>query len=88
MNSKNLKTLRAIYTDPVPSTIRWDDIETLLRYLEADITEGRGSRVRVRLNNIRGTFHEPHPRPQVCKCTVLDVREFLIAAGISKPNNE
>jgi len=54
--------LAAILEDPVRSDIPWDDIEGLFRALGAEITEGRGSRVRVALKGVRAVFHRPHPR--------------------------
>jgi hypothetical protein len=84
LNSKQSATLKAIFTVPVPSDLKWKDIESLLISLDAVITEGRGSRVRVALNGVRAVFHEPHPTSkEVCKCTVKDVRDFLESAGIT-----
>ncbi|MFN5895364.1 MAG: type II toxin-antitoxin system HicA family toxin, partial [Dolichospermum sp.] len=50
--------------------------------LGADISQGSGSRVRVKLNDVRGYFHEPHPEKETDKGAVKAVREFLIKAGI------
>ena len=61
MNSKQRKTLEAIFADPVRSGIPWADIESLFVALGAEITEGRGSRVRISLNGVLATFHRPHP---------------------------
>ena len=46
MNSKNHKTLTAIFTDPVRSNIKWVDIEVLLIGFGAEMREGAGSRVK------------------------------------------
>jgi hypothetical protein len=79
-----LATLRVIFATPVPSDLKWKDIESLLFSLGAVIKEGRGSRVRVALNGVRAVFHEPHPTSkEVCKCTVKDVKDFLESAGIA-----
>jgi hypothetical protein len=83
MNSKLAKTLKAIFTDPIPATIAWKDIETLLEALGATISQGRGSRVRVVLNGQRAVFHEPHPERVTDKGAVKSVREFLINAGFN-----
>ena len=82
MNRKNRNTLAAILEDPVRSDIPWDDIEGLFRTLGAEITEGRGSRVRVALKGILAVFHRPHPRKVTDKGSVKSVRRFLIAAGV------
>ena len=50
MNKKNKTTLAAIFENPVISDILWKDIESLLYSLEAEISEGRGSRVRIAVN--------------------------------------
>jgi hypothetical protein len=81
MNSGHQRTFDAIFTDPVPSGIRWADIESLLRALGAEVTEGRGSRVRVHLNDVSAVFHRPHPQPTTDKGAVRSVRVFLSRAG-------
>ncbi len=82
MNKKNNSTLAAIFEDPVRSDILWNDIESLLYALGAEITEGRGSRVRVALKGVRAVFHRPHPRKVTDKGSVKSMRRFLIAAGV------
>lgn len=83
MNHKQSAILKEIFATPVPSDLKWKDIENLLISLDAVITEGRGSRVRVKLNGERGVFHEPHPTGRnVCRCTVREVRKFLENAGV------
>ncbi|MCR4666702.1 MAG: type II toxin-antitoxin system HicA family toxin, partial [Desulfovibrio sp.] len=81
MNSKHHKTLIAIFADPVLSSILWADIESLLIACDAEISEGRGSRVRVELNGVLATFHRPHPQPVTDKGAVKSVRRFLANAG-------
>ena len=46
-------------------------MESLLSALGAEVSEGRGSRVRVALNGVRATFHEPHPRNEIGKGRLL-----------------
>jgi HicA toxin of bacterial toxin-antitoxin, len=82
MNSKQTKTLRAIFAEPVPADIAWKDIVKLLEALGATLTQGRGSRIRILLNEQRAVFHEPHPERVTDKGAVKSVREFLINAGI------
>ncbi|NJM64674.1 MAG: type II toxin-antitoxin system HicA family toxin [Acaryochloris sp. RU_4_1] len=83
MNSKQAKTLKAIFTDPIPANIAWKDIVTLFEGLGVTVTQGRGSRVRVMLNQQRAVFHEPHPERVADKGVVKSVREFLVNAGIT-----
>ena len=75
------KTLQALFEDPVRSNIPWTDIEKLLVALGADLSEGRGSRVRIYLNKIRAVFHRPHPRKETDKGAVKSMRRLLIEAG-------
>lgn len=51
---KHKRTLEAIFRDPVASNILWSDIEAMLISLKAEISEGRGSRIRIVLGGVRG----------------------------------
>jgi len=82
MNAKQRKTLQAIFDDPVRSDIPWADIESLLTAAGGEISEGRGSRVRVVLNQRRAVFHRPHPERVTDKGAVKSVRRFLQEAGV------
>jgi hypothetical protein len=83
MNNKRRKTLADIFTDPVPPDILWADIVKLFEALGATVTQGRGSRVSVLLNDQRAVFHEPHPERETDKGAVKSVRDFLVNAGIT-----
>ncbi len=61
MTRKQRKVLEAIFADPVRANINWRDVESLLVALGAELSEGRGSRLRVALNGVREVFHRPHP---------------------------
>ncbi|HRX05444.1 MAG TPA: hexulose-6-phosphate synthase, partial [Anaerolineae bacterium] len=50
MQAKHRRTLEAIFEKPDRANIPWHDVESLLQALGAEVTEGRGSRVRVALN--------------------------------------
>ena len=82
MNKKNKTTLAAIFENPVRSDILWKEIESLLYALGAEISEGRGSRVRIVLQSIRAVFHRPHPRKETDKGSVRSMRRFLISTGV------
>ncbi len=87
MNSKQKATLADVFTDPVPASIKWTNIEKMLATAKADISEGKGSRVRVYLNDVRAVFHRPHPEKETDKEAVKAVRRFLAAAGVT-PDQE
>ena len=82
MNSKQRGTLAEIFETPTRTSIRWSDIESLFQACGATIDEGRGSRVRVYLNEVHAVFHRPHPQPTTDRGTVKSVRRFLDNAGI------
>ena len=46
MNSKQTKTLKRVFDDPISAGIAWKDIESLLVAAGAKVIEGSGSRVR------------------------------------------
>jgi hypothetical protein len=83
MNSKQKKTFELIWKDPTPSGIAWLDIESLLTALGAELSEGAGSRLRVKLNGVRAVFHRPYPQRTSDKGAVSSVRRFLENAGIT-----
>ena len=82
LSRKHRRTLEAIFKAPVRSDVAWDDIMKLLVALSAEISEGRGSRVRISLGGVRAVFHRPHPRKDTDKGALKSMRRFLIAAGV------
>ena len=63
--------------------MEWKKIESLLTALGGALSEGRGSRIRVALNNVRAVFHRPHPQKETDKGALKSVRRFLQEAGIT-----
>lgn len=86
MNNKQRQTLRAIFDAPIRSDIKWTSIVSLFKALGAEVSQGRGSRVRVSLNGVKAVFHEPHPERVTDKGAVRSVREFLENADIQPEN--
>jgi hypothetical protein len=87
LSSRHRRTLQAVYEDPVRADVAWVDIERLLVALGAELSEGRGSRVRIALNGVRAVFHRPHPHRETDKGALRSMRRFLGEAGI-KPEQE
>jgi hypothetical protein len=85
LNIRHRHTLAEIFRNPVPSSLNWADIEALLIALDAELSEGSGSRVRIALNGVRAVFHRPHPQPATDKGAVKSMRRFLTEAGV-KPS--
>lgn len=84
MNKKQRQTLERIFEKPERSDISWNDIENLFKALGAEISEGRGSRVRVALKEVRAVFHRPHPQRVTNKSTIRSVRRFLLETGVKQ----
>ena len=87
MKSAHHKTLKLIFTDPVP-LLEWNRVEALLIALGADLIEGRGSRVRFVLNGVIGSFHRPHPAKEAKRYQIQDARQFLSNAGVTHEHND
>ena len=81
MNNKQRQTLPKLFDKPERPDIPWHDIESLFVAIDAEISEGQGSRVRVALNDVRAVFHRPHPKRLTNKASVRSVRRFLIESG-------
>ena len=82
MKNKHRQILEAIFANPIRANIFWSDIEFMLRAHGAEISEGRGSRVRVVLNGVRAVFHRPHPQKETNKGAVKSMRRFLTEAEV------
>ena len=82
MKRKHHKTLELIFSRPVSGNVKWKDIEALFIELGANIEEGEGSRIGVRLFNDRRVFHRPHPSPDTDKGAVSNIRRWLEMNGV------
>jgi len=82
LSRKHRNTLNAIFADPLRANVPWRDIEKLLIALGSEISEGRGSRIRIALNGIRAVFHRPHPQKETDKGALKSMRRFLTEAGV------
>jgi hypothetical protein len=88
MNSRQKRTIAAVFTEPTPASIAWSDIESLFRSLGATITEANGSRVRIAFGENRAVFHRPHPSPATDRGAVRSVRRLLTEAGFTPEEDE
>ena len=77
---RHSRTLQAIFEKR--ANIPWSEIERMLAHLGAELSEGRGSRVRIALNGVRAVFHRPHPEKETDRGAVVAMRRFLTEAGI------
>lgn len=83
MKRKHLKTLKLLFARPMSANVRWDDIESLLLDLGAQIEEREGSRVLIRLFGERRVFHRPHPSPMTDKGAIANLRDWLSDNGVT-----
>jgi len=82
MNSKQRRTLEAVFADPVSGSLEWAAIESLLLAVGCRLIEGSGSRVRFELDGHVASFHRPHPAKEAKRYQVRDARSYLIAIGV------
>jgi hypothetical protein len=83
MNSKQRKTLEAIFSEPVSGNLPWDRIEALLLAIGCNVVEGSGSSVMFEKNGWRAYFHRPHPQREALVYRIKAVREFLLKLEIT-----
>ena len=77
MNSKQQRTLEAVFVEPVNGNIEWTRIESLLVALGCRVVQGAGSSVSFEHQGRRATFHRPHPGKEALRYRVKALREFL-----------
>jgi hypothetical protein len=82
MKRKHRKTMEQIFARPTSGNIKWNDIESLLVSLGAELSEREGSRIGVRLFGERRVFHRPHPSPDTDKGAVASIRKWLEENGV------
>lgn len=82
MANRQQRTLNKIFENPTRADIEWQEVKSLLSACNADIREGRGSRIRVVIDNQVLNLHTPHPKKELKKYAVELVREFLAKVGV------
>ena len=82
MNSKQRKTLAAIFGVPVSAGLAWADIEVLLKAVGCQVLEGPGSAVSFRYGDEVEFFHRPHPAKEAKRYQVRAARTFLARIGV------
>lgn len=82
MNSKQRKTLEAIFAKPTNGNMEWERIESVLVAAGCRVIEGSGSSVTFEKNGVRAYFHRPHPQKEALRYRVEAAREFLADIGV------
>jgi len=83
MNSKQRKTLDAIFAKPTLTNLEWDHMESLLITVGCKVIEGNATRVRFVLGEAVTTFHRQHPAKEAKKYQVDDARVFLATIRVT-----
>lgn len=82
MNNKHVRTMAAIFADPVRASIVWADVEAMLIAIGCTVIEGNGSPVRFSKAGIIAAFHHPNPTKEAKRHHVRDACEFLRKIGV------
>jgi hypothetical protein len=81
MNSKQRKTLEAIFAKRIPKTLPWNDIESLLMAVGCELEEREGSAVVFDKDGEIFHAHRPHPQKEVMPYVIKEVRAYLERTG-------
>ena len=82
VNSKQKKTLAAVFALPTSASILFADIESFLKALGASVVEREGARVKVVIQGEQWRAHRPHPAKEARRFQIEEVRELLERIGI------
>lgn len=84
VNSKQRKTLAAVFASPTPVNIEWLAIESLLVSVGCEVVEGSGCRVSLAFHGHVESFHRPHPEKEAKRYQVRQARDFLDRTGVRR----
>ena len=82
MNTKHLKTLKAIFSKPTSASIVFNDIEALVVSLGGEVFEREGSRIKICIQGEHWRCHRPHPGKEAKRYQVEEIRELLHRIGV------
>ena len=82
MNTKHLKTLKAIFSKPTSASIVFNDIEALVVSLGGEVFEREGSRIKICIQGEQWRCHRPHPGKEAKRYQVEEIRELLHRIGV------
>ena len=82
MNTKQRKTLQAIFATPTLASIIFSDIEALIIGLGGAVHEREGSRVKILFKGEQWRCHRPHPGKEAKRYQVEELRELLERVGV------
>jgi hypothetical protein len=82
VNTKQRKTLKAIFTKPTSASIIFSDIEALVVALGGEVFEREGSRIKISIQGEQWRCHRPHPGKEAKRYQVEEIRELLLRIGV------
>lgn len=82
MNAKHRKTLAAVFARPTLASIKFSDLEALIKALGGTVTERGGSRVKLELKGEQWRCHRPHPGKEAKRYQVEEARELFKRVGV------
>jgi hypothetical protein len=82
VNTKQRKTLAAIFARPTSASIPFAEIEALMKALGGTVSEREGSRVKIELMGEQWRCHRPHPGKEAKRYQVEEARELLERVGV------
>jgi hypothetical protein len=82
VNTKQRKTLSALYIRPTLASIPFNDMESLIEALGGKISEREGSRIKADLKGEQWRAHRPHPGKEAKRYQVEELRELLERIGV------
>ena len=82
MNSAHRKTYAATFASPIPRSLAFRNVESMLRALGCTVIEAEGSRVDFSLGAHGVTLHRPHPGKEIKPYQIRLVRDFLALVGV------
>lgn len=88
MSHKHQVLLRTIFQDPLPTSVHWREVESLLSHLGATIEPSHGARFKVTINQASDFLHHPHHNSDCSRDLIKQVRLLLTHAGVSPSSYE
>jgi HicA toxin of bacterial toxin-antitoxin, len=82
VNNKQRRTLAAIFARPTSGTIKFADVESLVKALGGVLTEREGSRMKIELGGEQWRCHHPHPGKEAKRYQIEEIRELLERIGV------
>ncbi len=81
MNHRHRKVLHQLFAHPISANIDFNDVQSVLRELGAELEDRAGARVAVTLKGHTVLFH--HANHSVPKEEVQQIRRFLVDCGVA-----